>query len=112
MEETILNQEAPIIKLMPHSDLDFLRSKREQYKRRLERDRELCTPYQDPLGPQLADTIYKLALLSVLLDSEGVEIDTYKWSIRLAKFGYIHEEFDNACGVIDDYIQTGGKNVR
>ena len=81
-----------------------LKAKAEEYKERL-----AANPYSAP--EQMAGTTYRLRLLEELL--EHGTIDTWDLSRTInSEMGWIRSDrFDNACGVVTDYIETGGANT-
>ena len=92
--------ESPILRLA--EDRSLLEEKLKEYKGRID---QYIAPERQ-IG-----TIYKIEILKALL--EHGEVNTYDLSRKLHdRFGVLDvEKFNNACGVIDDYIKTGGKNL-
>lgn len=92
--------QGPIIKLMESREI--LERKLAEYRSRLN---EFGAPETQ------FDTIYKIAVVERLVETG--EVDTQNLSRELvAKYGtFDTASFNNACGVIADYIKTGGKNV-
>lgn len=104
------NLEKKIIKFPEDINIiKALQRKLKEYKGRknaLEAKKNLYIP------PEIViDTNYKIAILEKLL-TEG-EINIKELSQELInKYGSLHFEcFDNACAVIEDYVNTGGKKV-
>lgn len=94
----------PMIVLPEDSEMrPRLGRKLEEYQGRLEGFR----------APELQmDTLCKIAVLSRLLETG--EVNTFELSIELyEKYGSSFQpaDFDNACGVIENYVTTGGANV-
>lgn len=112
VEETIISDWEPVkLSLSDSADIPFLTTKLKEYELRVTKQREE-NPYAHPRIPTFSDAVYKTALLWVLLNVPGVQIDTWKWSERLHQYGYFYvDQFQNACGVIEDYLNTGGKNT-
>jgi hypothetical protein len=79
-----------------------------EYKERLGAEMKE-QPYKAP-EQYSNDTVYKIAVLDELL--KNGEVNTQELSRELKeKYGFINiDDFDNACGVIEDYNETGGKN--
>lgn len=90
-----------------------LEAKLGEYKQRLEKlesDRNfLLVPEQ--YEEKICGTIYKIAVTETLLETGRV--DTYALSRKLAaeRPDFFSDRFDNACGVIKDYIERGGAGV-
>lgn len=97
------------------SDIETIRKlqkKLREYKTRLEEEKGQkikthTAPEQDFVA--LADTHYKIAVLEKLL-LEG-SVNTYELSRELNEADGMFDAsaFDNACGVIEDYVETGGE---
>lgn len=98
--------ESPVIHLpTDEKRINQLKKKLAEYEQRL-----LQNQYKAP--EQLMDSICKRAVLSTLL-KDG-KIVTWELSWKLAEtYGesFSVREFQNACKVIEDYSNTGGKNV-
>ena len=89
-----------------------LRKKLESYIARLNRQGSKSDdPSSREFRESIADTRYKIKLLSALF--EGGSVDIFYLSTRIRdEDGEIFEDaFRNASGVIRDYAETGGKNV-
>lgn len=58
------------------------------------------------------DTIYKIVVLETLLRDGQVYVEDleFKMTNRYGA-GFDSHAFDNACGVIRDYCETGGQNA-
>jgi hypothetical protein len=70
---------------------------------------ERCRAYTDL--PQLHGTFYKKEVLRAVL--KNGEVNTRELSIIMARQlnpNFSLFKFNNACGVINDYITTGGEN--
>ncbi len=98
--------ESPVLRLPDDAEMQArLRLKLDEYQKRLD-------PYKAPELQQ--STYFKFTVLKQLL--EQGQVDTYNLSLELgAKFGhrgFDKEAYNNACGVIKDYITTGGANTR
>lgn len=98
------DEKSPILLLPNNVSLDQrLCSKLEEYKGRL-------YLYRDP--ELQMSIICKIAVLETLLRNR--EVSTWELSIEMANTygaGFSVDDFNRACGVIDDYCKTGGKNV-
>lgn len=93
--------DGPIIRLVENRDV--MEAKLKEYESRLDKFK----------APELQlDTIYKIAVAKSLVETG--EVDTHNLSMELNnRYGFLDERlFDNACGVISDYISSGGKNLR
>ena len=112
----IEKENSPKIKLPKDPDLvKRLQDKLEEYKQRLEKEKkEVDDGYRAPelVIHMLAETNYKIAVLEKLF-LEG-EVNTYELSRELnSRDKQLNSDaFNNACGVIDDYCTTGGKNTQ
>lgn len=98
-------EESPVI-VLPEDETkkEQLRQKLEEYRTRLE-----------PLGaPEMQmDTICKIAVLERLLRDS--QVNTWDLSREMSKtYGHSldHHAFNVACGVVADYVKTGGENLR
>lgn len=98
------DHESPILTLPPNALLEQkLRSKLEEYRGRLHL-------YRDP--ELQMSTICKIAVLERLLMDR--EVNTWELSMEMSNIygtGFSVNDFNKACGVIDDYCKTGGQNV-
>ena len=85
-----------------------LQLKLAEYKKRLGEEMKK-NPYGAP--ETFTDTNYKIAVLEQLLLTG--EVDTYALSRELnGKDGeFDAQTFNNACGIVEDYAQTGGKGT-
>lgn len=100
-----LHKDPPII-ILPED-----KKRRQQLKNKLEEYEKRISPHRHP-GLQM-HAICKKIILERLL-KEG-EINTWNLSLEMAKtYGsdFNLDDFNDACGVIDDYCQTGGANVK
>ena len=97
-------EKSPVI-VLPENETHKtqLRRKLEEYKGRVK-------PFR---APELQmDTIYKMTVLERLL-RDG-QVNTWELSREIAKtYGsdFDGHAFNNACGVIEDYCETGGQNT-
>lgn len=82
--------------------LVLLDKKRADYISRLDSSR--------PIREQI-DFVIMVALLNEVLTNGYVDTKTM-FEDHMAKPGFSPEAFYNACNVIEDYLLTGGKNVR
>lgn len=91
---------SPIIRITENREV--IERKLAEYSQRLDQ-------YMAP-ETQL-DTIYKIAIAQRLVETG--EVNTHDLSLELKeKYGNIDVAvFDNACGVLADYITTGGKHT-
>jgi hypothetical protein len=109
------NQESPKIKLPKDPEIiKKLQNKLRDYKQRFASEQQKIDGHKAPeqVFHILADTNYKIAVLEkVLLEGEA---STHELSRELnAKDGQFDAHaFNNACGVVEDYCSTGGKNTR
>ena len=104
-------QNSPVIRI--GEDRELLRRKLEEYKERLKSPTvPLGVAYRAPEALFDFDTVYKIAVTEALVNTG--EVSTYDLSHKLkTKYGFFDSEaFNNACGVVEDYIKTGGKGVR
>lgn len=111
--------QSPILELPQDPEtVERLRRKLEEYKARYEAGKAqmkgdtFIAP--EERKKRVADAWHKIAVLSHLL-KEG-RVNTHDLSRQLEREDeegiYSPEHFDNACGVIEDYVTTGGENVR
>lgn len=108
------DQSGPVVSLdqIPPDDkeqrLQQLRAKLDEYSERLVTAYREQSPHVAPelLNPGLR---YKRAALKIALDTGSVH--TFALSRAFMRVdGYLSSaQFDNAVGVIEDYLQTGGK---
>lgn len=108
-------EESPKIELPKDAEVvKRLQNKLKDYKQRLAEEKKKIDPYKAPeqVFHILADTNYKIAVLEKVL-LEG-EVNTFELSRELnSQDGQFDSgAFNNACGVIEDYCSTGGKNTR
>ena len=109
LKQKSTNQEEPwIIKLPKDAErVKQLQNKLEEYRKRLKN-------YDDPYIQM--DIISKIEILEQVLEQGQINVENiipkiinkYKSKFDLKLLGY---SFINACVVIDDYCQTGGKNI-
>lgn len=93
----------PVIKL-PEDKKEILESKLKGYRGRLQ---QRLTPVQR------LDTRYKAEILQTLLEKGSV--NTRRLSIKIWERNHHAYEpgiFENACNIINDYVETGGMNTR
>ncbi len=90
----------PVIRLTENRDALALKLK--EYQDRL----KLYKPPEEQIS-----TVYKIAVAEQLVAAG--EVDTNALAQKLAaKYGFLDEiKFENACGVIADYVATGGRHV-
>ncbi|MFH1801515.1 MAG: hypothetical protein ABH804_01640 [archaeon] len=98
-----------------------LRLKKIEYARRIKRNKRILSEDTN-CHPELIKKILKgsqnyinLIILSTL--QRRKKIDTYNFSLELAERGLIInsesiEKYDEACDIVRDYCETGGRNVR
>src|ERR1035437_9717238 len=101
------NNEGSKLKLTEDAVLiKSLQDKLTEYERRLDKKQMERLAQEDTW-----DVIYKIAVLKKLLADN--EVDIHKVSAELKeKYGSVNEKIlDNARGVVEDYINTGGKNT-
>ena len=108
-------QESPKIELPKNPEIiKRLQNKLKDYKQRLAEKKKKIDAYKAPeqVFHILADTNYKIAVLEKVL-LEG-EVSMHELSRELnAKDGQFDAHaFNNACGVVENYCSTGGKNAR
>ncbi len=109
-------QESPSIKLPKNPEvIKKLKNKLEEYKKRLEKiknSEDYNNEYNSPeeAFKKTADVYYKIKILEEVL-TYG-EVKTYEFLSRFKKRDeqFNIEAFENACGVIKDYCDTGGAN--
>lgn len=82
--------------------LVLLDKKRTNYISRLDGSR--------PIREQI-DFVIMVALLNEVLANGYVDTKAM-YEDQMTKPGFAHEAFYNACNVVEDYLLTGGKNVR
>lgn len=79
--------------------------------------RDKLIEYRGRIDPYLAperqmDTIYKIAILERLLHDGRVNIrELSRTMAKTHGSNFDVNLFNNACGVIEDYCKTGGKNL-
>ena len=101
------NNEGSKLKLTEDAVLiKSLQDKLTEYEKRLDKKQMERLAQEDTW-----DVIYKIAVLKKLLADN--EVDIHKVSAELKeKYGSVNEKIlDNARGVVEDYINTGGKNT-
>ena len=109
---------SPVIRL-PEDEgrVEQLERKLIEYQDRLERHRKKIMkehPYWAPeqIEMYLSDTKYKILVLSrVLKDKEVRTYDLSRELIKLEGGLFSVDNYQNACGVIDDYCTTGGQRA-
>lgn len=107
-------QEGPQIEFPNDPEIvEKLRDKLEEYKSRLESEEEE-NKFQPPeiSKPKTADIRYKIAVLEKVLDGSA---DTHSIARELQEQdgGFFDKAtFENACGVIESYSRSGGKEVK
>ncbi|MCH7759007.1 hypothetical protein IID20_01480 [Patescibacteria group bacterium] len=109
LKQKSTNQEEPwIIKLPKDAErVKQLQNKLEEYRKRLKN-------YDDPYIQM--DIISKIEILEQVLEQGQINVENIipkiinkyksKFDLKLLSYSFI-----NACVVIDDYCQTGGKNI-
>ena|SRR5438128_281885 len=98
---------------LPQDNPELKRSLEEKLKEYEARLAEVTNPkdHEAIVGNQTGgDSMYKAVILRELLNKGEVNTDAIK--SRISDSGVINEAvFNNAVGVIEDYVKTGGKNL-
>ena len=112
-----MNLESPKL-ILPEDEkkVNQLRRKLIEYATRVEYYKKSLEKENPFMHPELIESLYKqsseyskLAVLSELLLNR--KLDTYIFSLELQKEKAFNiKNYNNACGVIDDYCKTGGEN--
>lgn len=81
---------------------------REVIKRKLDEYRGRLSPYTPP--EKQLDTVYKIEVAEKLVNEGEVDVGLLSKELN-ERYAYLDVDlFRNACGVIEDYVKTGGKN--
>lgn len=96
--------------VMPEERRAFLEIKLREYETRLKTFKELHR-YKAPEDPVFAGTHYKMALVKALLRDGKVNTWTLQRQMEQEFGSIITARYQNACAVVADYCNTGGKNV-
>lgn len=97
-------QKSPVI-VLPEDE-----ARREQLRQKLEEYRTRIEPHKAP--EMQMDTICKIAVLERLLrDSQVNTWDLSREMVEIYGPGLDAHTFNVACGVVADYIKTGGANL-
>lgn len=113
-EQQGIEKQSPKIELPKDSKIiTNLESKLEEYKQRFEEQKKQILKNQSPEAVflMLADTHYKIVVCEKLLLYNVVNTNELSRQLSQQDGQFDSSAFDNACGVIEDYITTGGKET-